>query len=141
MSTVQAIAGILLVFGLLALFYWMAYRYTGGRGFPGRSSRIEILETRGIGDKRALLLVKVGSDTFLVGSTTHQISLLSPIDVPPLLEEAAHEDPLRPPESSCAAALREDGSSVSEPSNALGAGLSGVLSGRPNFRAFLEMFR
>lgn len=140
MSTVQAIAGILLVFGLLALFYWMAYRFSGGRGFPGRASKIEILETRGIGDKRMLLLVRVGSGTFLVGSTTHQISLLSPVDSDET--EGATADTESEPHFDTVEPVSELDSGETEPERiGVPAGRMPQLLPRPSFRAFLEMFR
>jgi flagellar biosynthetic protein FliO len=91
MATIQVISGILLVFGLLALFYWMANRLNGGRGFRPGNSRIEIVEARNIGDKRTLLLVKVGNENFLLGATGSQISMLSPLPSESL-ETAADED-------------------------------------------------
>jgi flagellar biosynthetic protein FliO len=77
MGTIQVASGILLVFGLLALFYWLANRLNGGRGFRPGSSRIEIIEARNIGEKRTLLLVRVGGENFLLGATSSQISMLS----------------------------------------------------------------
>ena len=79
MGTIQVISGILLVFGLLALFYWLANRLNGGRGFRPGSSRIEIVEARNIGEKRTLLLVRVGEENFLLGATSAQISMLSSV--------------------------------------------------------------
>lgn len=140
MSTVQAVAGILLVFGLLALFYWMAYRFSGGRGFPGRCSKIEIVETRGIGDKRALLLVRVGSETFLVGSTTHQISLLSAIEPSPSPVEAAGPEPAHRSELAQIGGFAESGEEIGDHRGDSGTPLPRFLP-RPSFRTFLEMFR
>ncbi len=140
MSTVQAIAGIILVFGLLALFYWMAYRFSGGRGFPGRASKIEILETRGIGDKRMLLLVRVGSGTFLVGSTTHQISLLSEIDPDQSLTSSADAEPAPGFDATDTMVGLDADEGASERIEAPAARTAQLLP-RPSFRTFLEMFR
>ena len=136
MSTVQTVAGILLVFALLALFYWVANRYSGGRGFSRRNSKIEILETRGIGDKRALLLVRVGSGTFLVGSTTHQISLLSAIEA-----AGAPETAQAAIGSGAEGALDETDSEVADPTPGEPGAPSPRLLPQPSFRSLLEMFR
>ncbi len=140
MSTVQAIAGILLVFGLLALFYWMAYRFSGGRGFPGRASKIEIIESRGIGDKRMLLLVRVGSETLLVGSTTHQISLLSQVDSDRTEGASAATDSVPYPDAAEPSSELEAGGTEPERID-VPVGRMPQLLPRPSFRAFLEMFR
>lgn len=140
MSTVQTTAGIVLVFGLLALFYWVAYRYSAGRGFSGRRQQIEILETRGIGDKRALLLIRVGLETFLVGSTTHQISLLSPIDSEPLLTETEEMEAGSLEGAAADGVVASVGASPTKGFSLPRIGTAN-LPARPSFRRLLEMFR
>ena len=92
MGTIQVISGILLVFGLLALFYWLANRLNGGRGFRPAGSHIDIIEARSIGDKRNLLLVRVGEETFLLGATNSQITMLSSVSTPPAEASMCDED-------------------------------------------------
>ena len=78
MNWVQAVAAIALVFGLLALVYWLANR----AAIPGlgRGQRlIRVIERHPLGDKRMLMLVEVGEETYLIGSTSQNISLVSVI--------------------------------------------------------------
>ena len=92
MATIQVVSGILLVFGLLALFYWLANRLNGGRGFKPAGSKIEIVEARSIGDKRTLLLVRVGDETLLLGATSTNITMLSSVPESALSESADESD-------------------------------------------------
>lgn len=80
MEWVQTIAGIGIVFSLLALLYWAAHRINGRSGFGRRSGRIEILERLPLGEKRSLLLVRVGREQMLIGATSHSITILSPVE-------------------------------------------------------------
>lgn len=79
MNVLQVISGILLVFSLLALLYWLSQRY----GISGSRSkrRIQLVERMALGDKRSLYLVKVGAECFLLGSTPNGISKISEVEV------------------------------------------------------------
>lgn len=76
----QAITGLLVVFGLLAFLYVLGPRLGGRLGGPS-PRRIQILERVSLGDKRALLLVRVGEESFLVGSTSQQVQLVAPVEL------------------------------------------------------------
>lgn len=76
MEWLQVLSALLLVFGLLALFYWLASRY-GGRAVGGGSRKIQVLERRSLGDKAQLVLVQVGTETLLLGITPQNVSMLS----------------------------------------------------------------
>ena len=79
MSILQTISALALVFGLLGALYWLSSRYSGRLG--GVSSRkIKIVEKLPLGDRRSLLLVEIGQQSYLVGSTAHNISMIAPLE-------------------------------------------------------------
>lgn len=92
MEWLQILFGLLFVFGLLALLYWASLRY-GGRGTGTRSHRIEVLERRSLGDKSQLVLVQVGGQVMLLGSTPHSVSILSQLEASPEPLEGAESAP------------------------------------------------
>ncbi len=89
MLYLQSMLALLLILGLLWILYRLFQRFEGR--FPGlvaRPRRIQVVERRSLGERRSLLLVTVGEEQFLVGSTTQSLSLLARIDSD-LSQEAA----------------------------------------------------
>jgi flagellar biosynthetic protein FliO len=60
---------------------------------PGKE--IRIIETTALGPKKALHIVEVGPQRFLIGSTSEQVTLLSPIGPFPSQERPPSVDPGR----------------------------------------------
>ena len=58
---------------------------------PGK--HIRIIETTALGPKKALHIVEVGQQRFLIGSTAEQVTLLSPIPPSTTHERALSADP------------------------------------------------
>ena len=79
MEILQIVSALALVFGLLAALYWFSNKYSGKLG-GGPNRKIKIIEKQPLGDKRSLLLVEIGQQSFLLGSTTNNISMLTPVD-------------------------------------------------------------
>ncbi len=92
MDVIQTISGIALVFGLLAFFYWGAHRLNGQGRLGGQKGRIHVVERLSLGDKKSLLLVRVGGETILIGATPNGISVLTSVDPEPREEEVEEEE-------------------------------------------------
>ncbi|WP_305043268.1 flagellar biosynthetic protein FliO [Geoalkalibacter sp.] len=72
----KALAGLLLVLGLVLLLYAVSRR--GLTLMPGqKNGRIKILESRGLGPKKALYLVEVGGQELLLGVGAERIEVLT----------------------------------------------------------------
>lgn len=102
MIYLQSAMALLFILGLM----WIAlrlFRRLEGR-LPGlsRPRRIQVVERASLGERRSLLLVSVGEEQFLVGSTPQSLSLLASIgcgegrqtEEPP--QAAQRPAPLRP---------------------------------------------
>jgi flagellar biosynthetic protein FliO len=88
MDILQIISALTLVFGLLGALYWFSNHYSHKLG--ARSNRkIRVVEKLPLGEKRSLLLVEIGQQTYLVGSTAQNISMLAPLE---MVEEQSEED-------------------------------------------------
>jgi flagellar biosynthetic protein FliO len=92
MDVLQTISGIALVFGLLALFYWVAHRLNSQGRLGGCRGRIQVVERMSLGDKKFLFLVRVAEETILIGATPHTISVLAPVNPEPREEEEGEEE-------------------------------------------------
>lgn len=79
MIYLKALSALSLVIGLIGLFYYLGQRLndrvTGGVS----KRRVKVLERTPLGEKRALLLVQVGEQQLLLGSTSNTISKLSEV--------------------------------------------------------------
>ena len=87
MIYLQSITALALVLGLIGLFYCIAQRLVNRTGGGISKRRIKVVERVAVGDKRVLLLVQVGQQQLLLGATSNNISMLSPIDQEELIEE------------------------------------------------------
>jgi len=76
----QAVSALALVLGLLGLFYYLVQRFNIGNSGGGSKRQIQVIERAPLGDKRSLLIVRVGQEQFLLGATSGTISLLSSIE-------------------------------------------------------------
>jgi flagellar biosynthetic protein FliO len=80
------------ILGGLVVARKLAPQYFKG-GSPDRMLRV--IETLPMGDKRSIALVQVGDRRYLVGNTTHQISILSNLGMAP--EDVDTVEPLADP--------------------------------------------
>jgi flagellar protein FliO/FliZ len=86
----QTVGGLLLVLALIAAAFFGAKKF-----FPqffvkcGAEKNLQIIETLPMGDRRSIALVQFADRQFLVGSTPHQINLLSTLQESiPLISQA-----------------------------------------------------
>ena len=79
MEILQIISALALVFGLLGALYWLTNRYSGKFG-SNSNRKIRLVEKLPLGDKRSLILVEIGQQSYLVGSTPQNISMLAPLE-------------------------------------------------------------
>jgi flagellar biosynthetic protein FliO len=79
MQILETISALALVFGLLAGLYWISVHFKGKFG-GNNSHRIHVTERVQLGDKRSLLLVQIGGRSYLLGATSNNISLLTPVE-------------------------------------------------------------
>jgi flagellar biosynthetic protein FliO len=104
-STTTLFFNVFLKLGLILLLIYSGAIYLRRRQnvrHPLHHKQIQILETTHLSPHRALHLVKVGSQTYLIGATDHNIQLLSqfePADSIPT-EEAGVNHPLPLPDFS-----------------------------------------
>lgn len=79
MIYLQAASALALVIGLIGLFYYLGQRLNE-RVTGGASKRnIQVIERTPLGDKRTLLLVRVGQQQLLLGATSSAISMLATV--------------------------------------------------------------
>jgi len=79
MIYLEAASALALVLGLLGLFYYLAQRFNIRRSGGSSQRQIRVVERTSLGDKRSLLIVRVGQEQFLLGATSSTISMLSSI--------------------------------------------------------------
>jgi flagellar protein FliO/FliZ len=95
MATSNTVYGILYFLFMSAIILAAAYyvtKYLSKKGLNhGKNKNLKIIETAAIGIDKNLLLVKVGEQYLLLGSTQRNISLLSAIDQEKLTIENANE--------------------------------------------------
>ena len=91
MIYLQAASALALVIGLIGLFYYLSQRLnervTGGAS----KRRVQVIERTPLGDKRTLLLVRVGQQQLLLGATSNTISMLSVVACEEPSEKQASE--------------------------------------------------
>ena len=84
-SLVQTAGALAVVVGLIILISRFSERWSRGGGTPGRLPRyIRVIETRCLAPKKALILVEVGGEYLLLGSSGDGVSFLKQVD---LIEE------------------------------------------------------
>ncbi len=77
MIYLHAASALALVIGLIGLFYYVSQRLNQRvTGFASKR-RVQVIERTPLGDKRALILVRVGKQQMLLGATSSSISMLS----------------------------------------------------------------
>lgn len=99
MDTVGLLVRVALVFGLLALTLWGVRRIDLGRTSTRTGAPVQVLATTRLGKGASVAVVRIGSGTYALGVTEHNVRLLTPAELP---EPAASEpltaaDPTAPP--------------------------------------------
>lgn len=93
----QMLASLALVLGIIYLFYYLSSRFfrTGG-GQRAAERHIRVVETRYLAPKKSLVLVEVGGEFLLLGSSGDRLNFIKQIDI---LEEieVVSEEPARLP--------------------------------------------
>jgi flagellar biosynthetic protein FliO len=90
MIYLEALSALILVLGLIGLFYYLGQRLNERVNGGASKRQVKVIERTPLGDKRALLLVRVGEQQILLGATGSTISMLSTIP----LEETPAEAPV-----------------------------------------------
>lgn len=81
-SVLQMLAALAVVVGMIFLFRHLANRFLGGGTVRGGVPRyIRVVESRFLAPKKSLMLVEVGGEYLLLGSTGEGISLIKQIDM------------------------------------------------------------
>ena len=91
MIYLEAVSALALVIGLIGLFYYLGQRLNE-RITGGASKRqIQVIERAPLGDKRTLVLIRVGRQQLLLGATNSRISMLSEVACEEHLEKPSSE--------------------------------------------------
>lgn len=81
-SALKLFAGTAIVVGIMLLLYYLNRR--GAMFLEARNAgKIKIVETRGVGGKKALCLVEIRGEMILLGLGNERIDLLHHFDTPP----------------------------------------------------------
>ncbi len=99
-STSALFFNVFLKLGLVLLLIYSGAIYLRRRQnhqHPLHRKQIHILETAHLSPHRAIHLVKVGGQTYLIGATDHNIQLLSHLEDSDLLQSEKAEDTISPP--------------------------------------------
>ncbi len=86
MATLAALLGVL----ILALYLWKRYGPAGA----GDDSMIKVLATHYLSPKKALILIRVGEEKFLLASVADQLTMLTPVSASEV--DSASAPPLPP---------------------------------------------
>jgi|YNPBryulayer2012_1023412.scaffolds.fasta_scaffold00024_50 flagellar biosynthetic protein FliO len=89
-STSALLLNVFVKLGVVLLLIYSGAIYLRRRqnsGHPLYKKQIQVLETTHLSPHRALHLVKVGDQTYLIGATDHNIQLLSQLESPVFLPE------------------------------------------------------
>jgi flagellar biosynthetic protein FliO len=74
----RMVAALVLVLGILLLFYTSLKRFVNSRGtLPGKAAMIQVLATRYLGSKNSLSVIDVGGRQFVIGVSQQGISFLT----------------------------------------------------------------
>ncbi|WP_298437237.1 flagellar biosynthetic protein FliO [Geobacter sp.] len=92
----QMLASLALVLGIIYLFYYLSNRFFRTGGQRAAERHIRVVETRYLAPKKSLVLVEVGGEFLLLGSSGDQLNFIKQIDI---LEEieVVSEEPARSP--------------------------------------------
>lgn len=94
---------------LLLFLLWLSKRVQSGFGM-GRSNRcLQVVDRLPVGEKRAILLVRVRDREILIGSTPASISTLFELDELPAPAASAQEGESRSPEADCPPSGKQHG--------------------------------
>jgi flagellar biosynthetic protein FliO len=91
MIYVQAASALALVLGLMGLFYCVVQRIKNQTIGGTARNQMQVVERLPLGEKRTLLLVRVGDEQFLLGATANRISMLSSVTAAEKLQESPSE--------------------------------------------------
>ncbi len=82
MLTLQMVAALAVVLGLIYLFYYLSNRWLK-LGVPtgGSERHIRLVETRHLAPKKSLVLVEVGGEFLLLGSSNDNLTFIKQIDI------------------------------------------------------------
>ncbi|GLI37600.1 flagellar biosynthetic protein FliO [Geobacter hydrogenophilus] len=82
MLTLQMVAALAVVLGLIYLFYHLSNRWLKlGAPMGGGERHIRLVETRHLAPKKSLVLVEVGGEYLLLGSSSDNLTFLKQIDI------------------------------------------------------------
>ena len=103
----QMLASLAIVVGVIFLFRHFANRFMGG-GLTRRTvpRYIRVVESRFLAPKKSLMLVEVGGEYLLLGSTGEGISLIKQVDMLESIEVVEDLSPAAKPAYSLPEALR-----------------------------------
>ena len=82
MLTLQMVASLAVVLGLIYLFYHLSNRWLKlGASTRGGERHIRLVETRHLAPKKSLVLVEVGGEYLLLGSSNDNLTFIKQIDI------------------------------------------------------------
>lgn len=94
--TLQMVASLTMVLGLIYLFYHLSNRWFKlGAPTRGGERHIRLVETRHLAPKKSLVLVEVGGEFLLLGSSGDALTFIKQIDI--LEEIEVIDDPTKQP--------------------------------------------
>jgi len=80
--TLQMLASLAVVLGLIYLFYYISNRWFRlGAPARGEERHIRLVETRYLAPKKSLILVEVGGEYLLMGSSNDNLTFIKQIDI------------------------------------------------------------
>jgi flagellar biosynthetic protein FliO len=91
MIYLQAASALALVLGLMGLLYCLVQRINNQRAGGAGRTQMQVVERLPLGEKRTLLLVRVGGEQFLLGATASRISMLSSVSAAEKLQDSPAE--------------------------------------------------
>ncbi len=93
---VSMIGTVVLMIGVFVAAYYVS-KFVGKNYKPryGFSKAITVIDSTNIGKDRSLLVVKAAGKVLLIGSTAHEITLLSELDADQFTEAQEAQDPLK----------------------------------------------
>lgn len=96
MLYLQSSLALAFILGLMWIAFRLFRRFEGRLPGLSRPRRIQVVERASLGERRSLLLVSVGEEQFLVGSTPQSLSLLAAIGSDSNQEEEQPQASSRP---------------------------------------------
>ena len=94
-ALIQMVAALALVLGIILLFYYVSNRWLRPHGAArGAERHIRLVETRYLAPKKSLVLVEVGGEFLLLGSSGDNLSFIKQIDILEEIEVVEEEDGL-----------------------------------------------